>query len=330
MRSPFWILACLVAISCVASAILWRDLHAERVQAASLRLELAAAKGREQEALASARRAIPDPLPMPPATSPVAQEQPKESVAQAAPATRPPDAQSILQSTVAQQSELMKDPEYRKARLVQIRASMPANYPGLAEDMHLSSAQEEKMYDLLADYQLKSTEDISLLLANQNDQAAIQDLQRRQQELSRQRDDAIAALLGPAAVPQWEQYQLEAPGRLRARSMNTTLTQAGMPLSEGQLKSLAAAVSTESRRLNQEVQDLARSVDAQDPVARASIQGDLVKRQQEGNQRILAAAAQYLNEEQLSIIRAQFQQQDALTRAVLRAQERVSAAQAQQ
>jgi hypothetical protein len=47
MRSLFWVCVVLVAVSCVMSANLWRELRAEREVAASLRIQVAESVMRE-------------------------------------------------------------------------------------------------------------------------------------------------------------------------------------------------------------------------------------------------------------------------------------------
>jgi hypothetical protein len=324
MRNLSWVFAALVLVFGLVSTTLWRDLRTERALAVSLQSQLDEV-GQAAVMPAVAAAAMPPPLSSPQTAVAVA-NQPA-----APPAAKPqaPAAPPILADFQKQQREMMKDPEYRNARLAQIRTSVASNNRSLTEDLGISQQEADRILDLLAEYQLEmSTE--TVLLSDASDPAATQEMLRKRQEGTRQRDERIAALLGPSGATRWKQYQQDAPARSRATAMNNTLTRSNLPLSAAQQKTLGAALVTEMRSLREDSTALSRGANPQDPAAIAQIQEALRKRQQESTQRVLVAAAPVLSSAQLAVLKAEFDQQDALSRAMARARERAAAAQSQE
>lgn len=325
MRNLIWVFAALVVVSGVISTNLWRDLRGERELAASLQTQLdEVAQLPAAMPSAPAAQVAPSTPAAQPATATPA-NQPAPVVAKAAPANA---ANSVLIDMEKQQRELMKDPEYRKLRLAQLRTSVAGNNAGLAEELGLTQAEADKVLDLLAEQELNASLD-SMFVTTANDPAALQEMLRKQQEYQRQRDEKVAALLGPGKAGQWQQYQQDAPTRNRVLSINRMLVQGNQPLSAGQQKALASVLTTELRSLNAEMAVLTRDITTMDPATRTRVEETARRAQDESSQRILVAAAPILSAAQLAVVRAQFEQQSAMSRAAMRARERAMALQAQ-
>jgi len=141
MRSLFWVCAAAIVISCVASVNLWRELRAEHESATSLRGQLEQATIPERVITLSA-------LPMPLAVPAPAANQPALPAAKPAPrvATEP----AAVRDFADEQRALWSDPEYRGARLAQIRTSISRNDPGLAKALGLSPAEADRLLDLMS------------------------------------------------------------------------------------------------------------------------------------------------------------------------------------
>jgi hypothetical protein len=325
MRILFWFCAALLVVSATMSTHLWRGLRAEREQTASLQMQIDAAAVRE-------RVLAQTPVPTAPAAAPTAAvaKNPGPEPAAKPQTAQPAAADPRAIDFAAQQRELWKDPEYRKARLAQARAVASRSYPGLAEDLGLSPAQEDHLLDVLAESDVNTSAAISTLSSSANDPAANQQISARLTEYMRQRDDAVIAELGPNGKDRWEQYQQTAVARSQANSYNTMLTQAGQPLSATQLKSLSATVVTEQKRQRDEMTALTRNINTQDPAAVAAIEPELRRRQNDYNERVLAAAAPIMSAQQIQLLRAQFEQQSAMSRAMERARAQAMASQSQQ
>lgn len=306
-------------IALVASMVAvnsWLELRKERKVNAALHQQRSEAPGSTS-------------LPLSPPT-PVAVQTTAASAAPAAeaPITRTPPSTSpamaatlgLLQNAADRQKELLKDPEYRKIQLAQVRASIGRSFPGLAEELGLSEREADKLFDLLAENQLTRMAEGSLpaVLGGQGDQEAL----RAQQALfERKQEESIQAQLG-SKYPQWQAYQQTRPARARVTSMSSQLAQAGKPLTEVQNRALTTALIAEQQRQTQEERSTPRppSGNPADPGYRAQMMEESLKRAEENNRRNLEAAAPYISATQLAALREQMERQTSLTRAMLRAQ----------
>lgn len=286
MRNLLRISTSLILFCGIGSTILWWNLDAERELAASLRTQIS--------------NAMPETL-----TTPL--------VAQT---TQASDVSALLRDASNLEREQLNDPEFRNSRLAQIRASLDRNNPGVAESLELSTTELDELFDLLANHELTVRSESLVLVADQNDPAAIQELGRKRQETLRHRDEAIAALLGPARIAKWQAYQQDAPARSRAASINSLLFRAGLPMDERQLKSLTAALVAETRRQREALMVLSRDIDTPGPMGQSQLQVAFRKTQEEFEHRLLEAATSTLSAEQLEVLGDQIRSQDALPAAL--------------
>jgi uncharacterized membrane-anchored protein YhcB (DUF1043 family) len=127
----------------VLSTLLWRQLGTERQHNQALQTQLDEARG------ALAARPVVQAAPLVAAGPPAA----GASVAQAtAPAkVSHEEAMAIVTAEIGKtQKKLLDDPEYRKARVDQVRQRMKQRYAGLAEELGLSQQEMDALIDLLA------------------------------------------------------------------------------------------------------------------------------------------------------------------------------------
>jgi hypothetical protein len=308
MRILFWLCAVLVVVGGVISTNLWGQLHAERELAVHLRTEVSAA-------IKLDRLAVPTSLPGPPTTANMAEGGPPETDSSAiiparrrptvaeAYAAQAPDAEAARRRRAEQQRDLWKDPGYRKARLAQLRASIVRANTGLADELGLAPAEADALFDLLAEHELNVNASSAELAAALGD-SSVRQVNNTMQEIIQRRDAAIAAQLGSVKYAQWQQYGQNSPARSQADAMRSALAQANQPLSPVQLKSLSAVLVTEFRRQREE-------------------------RTAGSTQRLLAAVAPVLSAGQLAIVGAQMEQQESMSRALMRARDLEIASQAQ-
>lgn len=318
MRVLLKVCAGIAIVSGAMSFTLWRELRAERQMTADLRTQLDEAKAANRSSMAAARGVNAAVAVAAPATGAAGNND--GASAARAPAGVPLNVQNIVNL----EQDLMKDPEYRKLRLAQIRSSVERDYPGLAEELGLSEQEAGKLYDLLAQSQLDMTVDSSILGGNGTpDQAAMQQMVQRQQMQRREQETAIRSLLGDGKYGQWQEYQQTRSARQRVVTINTQLAQAGMPLSDSQSRALTTALIGEQQRQRQEQQAMARTLTSgnqNDPGLRAQLQEELLKRNEDNNRRMLDAAAPYMNARQLAALREQMEQQAAMSRISSRMQ----------
>lgn len=318
MRSLFWVCAVLVVVSCVTSTNLWRELRAERELSAALRTQLEQAAGRGS-------KLMPVMSPAEPESAQATREIPS---APAAKSTPPVAESNALRDSNAEGRALWEDPQFLKAQLAQTRANLVLSNSGMAEDLGLSAPEADRVFDLMAERELKSGQAITLLVTVADQEASSEDASKSLIEFTRQRDDAIAATLGAAKFAQWQQYQQDSEARSRVVAMSSMLLQDGQPLSAGQLKSLTAIVVPQIRRQRQDIATVTGSLDLRDPAAAAQAADARRTIQGETDGRILASAAKVLNSRQLKLIRAQIDQKAAVFRALSRAKDHVAAAHA--
>jgi hypothetical protein len=299
-------------VSAIVAATLWRELHVERERVAVLRTQVAQAVANARHARA-ARDAGAAPATAPASTIP----QQKPAVApEPVPQVRPIGNQP---AALISEEELLKDPEYRKARAAMLRATMDRSFTGLAEEVGLSKEEVERLLDLISQQQLAMTTQLRpIALDVQQDRAAMEQAMRERQALQRQQDEEIRAMLGNARYDKWREYQTTRGPRMTAGNHAEQLAQAGVPLSNAQLKSLTDVMIAEQKTMQQDMRALTAN---SAPGNVQAAQEALRNRQADSNRRILEAAAPHLSAEQLAALRARFEQQDAINRASNRVRE---------
>lgn len=276
----------LAVVLTLVSANLWRELRSERQLTAELRTQLGESMARTAAPAAPAQRTVMQEgsaAPEPEARRAV-QEVPPPSASVMPPPVDPPPP------IVRGERDLMKDPEYRKARISQARMTLKRVYTDLQEELGMSDAEVERLYDILAEQQAGGTT---------NSQQALRDL------------------LGPGRQAKWQEYQQTLSARSRASSMTAMLAQSGHPLTEAQLRPLTTALIAEEKYLRQNPSALSIP-GGLTPEARAMLQEEQVNRQEESNRRYLEAAAPYMTPQQLALVRETLENQVAISRASAR------------
>jgi hypothetical protein len=318
MRALLPVCAGIAVVTGFVSVNLWRQLHAERQVNEELRTQLATARA-VRPVVAAPSPTIAANVTATPAPTPT----PEVPACKPEPAPKPAATTTVatsLQESLNRQNELMKDPEYRKLRLAQTRASIERNYPGLAEELGLSEKEADKLFDLLAENQVAMSAEVQLLSVNTEDQAAMAEMSRRRTELQREQEASLRNLLG-GKYAQYQSYQQTMPARSRVTSIGLQLAQIGMPLNETQTRALTAAVIADQQRQRQDAQLAVRPAgNPTDPEYRAKMMEDALKRTEENNRRLVEAAAPHLNAKQLAAFREQMEQQTAMNRISQRMQ----------
>ncbi len=213
------------------------------------------------------------------------------------------------------EKDLLKDPEYRKAQLIVTRLKLAQSNPGLAETLGLSESEATRLFEVMAEHQLKLTAEITAASAAAGGGAAnLADALRRASSV----EDPMRATLGEAKYAQYQEYQRNVrPALTQVASMGSTLTAAGQPLSDSQSRALTTALLAEQQRQRQEAAVPRPNPNPETPRRAADILEEGNNRQEEGNRRILEAAASSLNSAQLEVLRQQFEQQGAQRRRTL-------------
>ena len=228
------------------SAYLFNSLQAERAASAELRERVGlletAVQARPAPVFATA------PMPGPPVADMAAPQTTARSGVLPAPRRVLPspneDSNSNSQrqmrdrmrAAMAQQQELMNNPEYRAAMREQRKIGMRQMYPELEEATGMSRDQADRLFELLTDQQMNDMDNQPR--ADGDTRQWIQQLQQRQREL----DSQLAAELGSDTYNKWKEYQGSLPARFQVRSLNAQLGSAGVPLRGEQAENLVAAL----------------------------------------------------------------------------------------
>ncbi len=325
MRNLALVCGGLAIVSSIISVNLWRELRAERLMVGELRAQLLEQQGRFAT--------VSMPTPGPQVTTPA-------SVPAAAPATAPPlpesrnngpqtaaQARDSLTDALARQRDLMNDPEYRRARLEQLRLTMPQNWPGVVEELNLTPDQADALFDLLAAQQMKQSELVVPITAvgASPDAAMVRDYTRQVEELTRERDEKVAALLGTAAAERFTAYEQTRPARSQARSMQRQLEDSGMtPLRPEQSRALTDAYISAQQAQRDSIQQRV-AVGANNPADLLNIQMEI---QTERNRRLVDSVRPHFSPQQVERLQASLEQQLAMNRATMRlSRERLEAQQ---
>ncbi len=305
----------LAVVLAFVSANLWHELREERQLTAELQAQASASTNRDNGSVSAQRAdARVDALAAAPKSS-TGNPESAPPIPAIAPAPVSATGLRILNSD----SDLMRDPEYRKARLTQLKMNLRRNYTDVAEELGLSEKETERLFDLLAEQQLGPGVSVQVGPDGQVDRQAVEEIRRLRDETQRQQQEALLALLGPGRQTRWQEYQQSLSARSRATSMTSMLASSGYPLTETQLRPLTTALIAEEKFVRQQ-QSTSRPPAAMTPQTMAQQQEEEVNRQEESNRRYLEAAQPYMSSQQLNLVRETLEQQIAISRANARAQ----------
>jgi uncharacterized beta-barrel protein YwiB (DUF1934 family) len=238
------------------------------------------------------------------------------------------DRMRMMREHRERQRQLMQDPEYREAMRVQARSNFSRSYPGMVEELGLDSTQAEEFFDLLADQQMRSSEQLeSLWDMDGKDSAAVREQQRKIQQqaaqLQRTGEAEMAARFGQDKLQAWKDYQSTLGVRHQLESMRSMLAGQGLPLSDdpnkAMLKALAAAQKPETDAYSAAVNRGAAPAMLPSSIYHAPEKVEtLIEATRKRNQRTLDAISPYLTYEQREVIEKQQQAQLKVQEAQMR------------
>lgn len=294
----------------VATGMLWRDLGDVRAQSAQLRDRVLSLQSAQVAAnLAPAPAA--DPGVALPTTTPTTAPQasgPQGAAATAAAARGASQGNALMEGI----SKVLASPEGRDIVLAQVRMILPQQYPDLAQELGLSTAEEEKFFDMLARQQADLSGGVLGALGGGGmDQAAMQEMQRKTREQQQAQQAELNTFLGSRA-PQWQEYQRTLPVRRQVNSLKTALGPDNA-LTASQSKSLMTAISAEQDRIRQD----RRNAPQPAPGNPQNNREQQLQRQQEDNARLVSAASSHLSAQQLEGYRKLLQQQSETQRRLM-------------
>ena len=293
--------ASLVVISIVAGN-LWRELYEVRLQSTQL--------GKRVDALQSGQLAAnlrPGTLAATAAPAAI-----KTTAVAATPAGD--GGKKAASALLEGMSQLLASPEGREMMLSQARMQMPQQYPDLGRELGLTPAEVDKFFDMLARQQADmSTDALDQINGETQDRAALQERQRRMQERQQANQAELTAMLG-SKYPKYQEYQKSLPVRRQVNQLQATLGTGNTALSDAQSRPLITALAAEQTRIQEDRRNAPRGAAGnQQNMLEVELQ-----RTAESNQRLIRVAASYLDPQQLNGYRRMLEQEEALTRSMMR------------
>jgi hypothetical protein len=272
-----------------------RNLDASRLQVADLQAQLEAMKVARQAAetsfAAQLKAAMNRPAPAA-ATSAATPTAPR--------VTDPAAVAARAEGLVAALAEQANSPENRARTRSLRRAMMVQQYPDLGKELNLSDEQVNKLFDLMADQESNLAADV-LSPANR-DPATLQARMAKRQADQQANEAELKATLG-GKYSQFQEYKETLPTRRQVTDLRAVLNASGSSLSDAQARPLIAALAAEQKRIDQE--------------ARAPGGNPLTAQYTpENTNRLVGAAAPYLNPQQLESYR-QMREREANSRRAL-------------
>jgi hypothetical protein len=254
------------------------------------------------------------------------------------------DRMRMFREQRERQRQLMQDPEYREAMRIQTRGNFARQYPGVIEELGLDAQQADEFFDLLADQQMRTTDQMQPIWemegADPTDQAAMQERQRKISEQvaenQRKNEAEMAARFGQDKLQAWKEYQSTMGVRYELENMRSTLASNGVPLNDDMSKPMLKALAQAQAQASQvEGNEYAAALSRRAGPGAARIVANNafdpsnmdhhLEYMKKRNQRMLDAISPYLSYEQRSAIEkqqeAQLKMQEAQYR-LMRAQGR--------
>lgn len=320
MSKATWLLLAIGVGGGAVAMHLTAQLREARTQNAKLQARIV-----ELERAAPARspfageRAAPEPAPAPTQTQHV-ETSPKAPPAIVSAAPSPaagiiaPASQGSreaahrqMRAHMERERELLKDPEYRAAMLLQHRTMLPHQYPDLADELQLSPEEMDRFMTLLADQQLRSRDVYGLPLDPSATRAEHEEQQRKLKDWNESMQAEIRSELGEDKWRAWQDYQSTMAERYQVRELNQALTAQGAPLDGAQLKSLRQALASASKQQVDAMSRSAARARMMSPAdARAARRVDWLEEnlqlQKDHHRRMLEAASAVLTSEQLKVM----------------------------
>jgi ribosomal protein L12E/L44/L45/RPP1/RPP2 len=239
-----------------------------------------------------------------------------------------------MQASMERQRMLLRDPEYREAMRAQQKMGLARSNPNLARDLNLTSDELDRLYDVLAEQQLRAMENSRPFWSGngeQPDAAKMQEFHRKQMEQQRSNEAELRRTLGDARYREWQEYQSMTGVRWEADRVRTSLASAGVPLDESLAKPLLKTLHEQQMKMMQQ-QAAAASANANVSARLVASSGwsaatspDMLKMQENSlemmaqhHKRQREALASVLTPEQLKVIEYDHNLEQQMQRAQLR------------
>jgi hypothetical protein len=214
-----------------------------------------------------------------PGTSP---PPPPASAGSAAPPL-PPDSRSVQTGpgTRPAPGRELSAAEMRQRRVMQ-ETRLRRQFEDMPRELGLDAATADRLYDLLADQEISTMEQMSAYTGDPAARRAVADAARRD------RDAAIDALIGPDKAADFLSFEKSLPARMQVGRIEADMTASDVPLREDQRKQMIATIAGIQEKHPQPTRDAAASA-SEFEVRRLDWQADYSKRVQSAVEPLLTA-----------------------------------------
>lgn len=172
------------------------------------------------------------------------------------PAPDPERIREQMKASMERQQALMRDPEYREAMLAQQKMGIRQSNPNLRRDLDLTPEQADRLFNTLAEQQLRSMESANagpMMWGEQPDPAKMQEFQRKMMAQQSANEAEIKRALGDAKYREYQEYQAASGVRWEADRVRNSLANAGVPLDENLAKPLLKTLQEQQQKMMQQM-----------------------------------------------------------------------------
>ncbi|MGH8238931.1 MAG: hypothetical protein ACREXP_18190, partial [Steroidobacteraceae bacterium] len=162
-----------------------------------------------------------------------------------------PDQEHIreqMKASMERQRALLRDPDYREAMLAQQKMALRRSNPNVARDLDLTAEQVDRLFNTLAEQQMRAMENTSpMRWGEQPDAAKMQEFHRKNMEQQSANEAELKRALGEGKYREWQEYQSMAGVRWEADRVRASLASAGVPLEENLTKPLLKTLAEQQQ-----------------------------------------------------------------------------------
>lgn len=201
----------------------------------------------------------------------------------------------------------------KKMMRSQMAMGLKMQYGGLARDLKLDPKVADQVLGLLGDRQMALSEMTFAAMKNGIlDDAATKEISAKSDAMTKEYNEKLKAVLGEQGATQLKDYERTLGDRMMLNMHEQQFTAAGSPLEQTQRDGLLQIMKDERLKMPESAFDMSNKGNASKQIAAmrddAAVEKWL-KQEDDYQQRVLQAATQALNPDQVNALRDSFKQQ---------------------
>jgi hypothetical protein len=229
------------------------------------------------------------------------------------PGTPPPAGEKDGGGMMESIAKMFSTEDGKKMMRSQMAMGLKMQYGGLAKDLKLDPKVAEQVMSLLGDRQMALTEaTFGAMKGGALDEAAAKEISAKSQALQKEYDEKLKAVLGDTGTTQLKDYERTLGDRMMLNMHEQQFAASGTPLESTQRDSLLQIMKDE--RLKTPVSAFETMNDGDASKTFAAIRDDAavekwIKQEEDYQRRVIQAATQSLNPDQVNALQESFKQQ---------------------